>query len=64
MLYTLFSFHEKEDYHFSVIDRDEVIFDKFNIPACKNNPIRNNIIPLKEDFTSEYNINLDKFLKQ
>lgn len=63
-LYTLFSFHKREDYHFLVIDKDESIFDKFKIPECKNNSIRNNTIPLKENFTSEYNINLDKFLKQ
>lgn len=63
-LYSLFSLHKREEYHFLVIDRDELIFAKFKIHECKNYLIRNNIIPLKEDFTSEYNINLDKFLKQ
>lgn len=63
-LYSLFSFHKREEYYFSVSDTKKLIHQKFKIPECKNNPIRNNIIPLKEDFTSEYNINLDKFLKQ
>ena len=69
MLYTLFSFHEKEDYHFSVIDKNAVLFDKFNIPECKNNPIKNNpiknnIIPLNEQFIEHHNLNLEEFLNQ
>ena len=63
-LYTLFAFHKREEYFFSVIDRDESIFDKFKIPECKNNSIKNNIIPLKEQFIEHYNLNLDDFLSQ
>lgn len=63
-LYTLFTFHKREEYFFSVIDRDESIFDKFKIPECKNNPIKNNIISLKEQFIEHYNLNLDNFLNQ
>ena len=62
--YTLFSFHKREEYHFSVVDRDGNIFDKFNIIECRNNEIRNNVIPLKEDFIEEYKLNLDDFLNQ
>lgn len=63
-LYTLFSFHKREAYHFSVVDRNGNIFDKFNIPEYRNNEIRNNIIPLKEEFIEEYKLNLDDFLNQ
>lgn len=62
-LYTLFSFHPKEDYYFSVIDKQGHIFDKFQLPECRENLIRNNIIPIKEEFTKEYGLNLDDFLK-
>lgn len=62
-LYTLFSFHPKEDYYFSVIDKQGRIFDKFQISECRNIPIRNNIIPIKEDFVKEYSLDLDDFLK-
>ncbi|WP_185245940.1 hypothetical protein [Chryseobacterium bernardetii] len=63
-LYTLLSFHPKEDYYFSVIDKQGSIFDKFQLPEYREIPIRNNIIPIKEDFTSEYSLNLDDFLKE
>lgn len=62
-LYTLFSFHPKEDYYFSVIDKQGTIFDKFKLPECREIPIRNNIIPIKEEFTEEYSLNIDEFLK-
>ncbi|WP_347218049.1 hypothetical protein [Chryseobacterium sp.] len=62
-LYTLFSFHRKEDYYFSVIDQKGHIFDKFKLPECRETPIRNNIIPIKEEFSVQYNLNLDDFLK-
>lgn len=63
-LYTLFSFHPKEEYYFSVIDKQGTIFDKFKLPECREIPIRNNIIPIKEDFISRYSLNLDDFLKE
>lgn len=47
-----------------MIDKNGVLFDKFKIPECKNNPIKNNIIPLKEQFIEDYNLNLDDFLSQ
>lgn len=62
-LYTLFSFHPKEDYYFSVIDKQGTIFDKFQLPECRGIPIRNNTIPIKEEFTKEYSQNLDDFLE-
>ncbi|MBP2616310.1 hypothetical protein [Chryseobacterium jejuense] len=62
-LYTLFSFHPKEEYYFSVIDKQGSIFDKFQLPECREIPIRNNIIPIKEEFSKEYSLNLDDFLK-
>lgn len=61
--YTLFSFHPKEDYYFSVIDKKGTIFDKFQLPECRQIPIRNNIIPIKEEFTKEYSLNLNDFLE-
>lgn len=63
-LYTLFSFHPKEDYYFSVIDKQGSIFDKFQIPECKGISIRNNGIPIKEDFTEPYDLHLPDFLKE
>lgn len=62
-LYTFFSFHPKEEYYFSVIDKQGSIFDKFKLPECRNIPIRNNTIPIKEEFIQEYSLNLDDFLK-
>jgi hypothetical protein len=61
-LYTLFSFHPKEDYYFSVIDKQGTIFDKFKLPECREIPIRNNIIPIKEGFTEEYGVKMEDFL--
>ncbi|MGE8553201.1 MAG: hypothetical protein ACN6OB_04585 [Chryseobacterium jejuense] len=63
-LYTLFSFHPKEEYYFSVIDKQGSIFDKFQLPECREIPIRNNIIPIKEEFSKEYSLNLDDFFKE
>lgn len=63
-LYKLTSFHQREDYHFSVHDPKNELFDKFNFPDCKDLQIRNNTIPLKEDFISNYGLNLATFLKQ
>ncbi|WP_160138693.1 hypothetical protein [Chryseobacterium sp. c4a] len=63
-LYTLFSFHPKEDYYFSVIDKKGNIFDKFKLPECRDIPIANNCIPIKEEFTDQYQLNLDDFLKE
>lgn len=63
-LYTLLSFHPQEDYYFSVIDKQGSIFDQFQIPECREIPIRNNRIPIKEEFTEQYNLNLDDFLKE
>lgn len=62
-LYTLFSFHAKEEYYFSVIDKQGTIFDKFKLPECREIPIRNNIIPIKEEFIEENSLKLDEFLK-
>lgn len=62
-LYTLLAFHKGEDYYFSVIDRKGEIFDKFKLPECRNFPLRNNNIPLKEEFTEKYQLNLETFLK-
>lgn len=62
-LYTLFSFHPNEDYYFSVIDKQGTIFDKFQLPECRETSIRNNIIPIKEEFSQEYSLDLDDFLK-
>lgn len=62
-LYTLFSFHEREDYYFTVIDRKGEIFDKFKLPECRDFPLKNNSIPLKEEFIEKYQLNLDTFLK-
>lgn len=63
-LYTLFSFHKKEDYYFSVIDRQGLIFDLFQLPECRNIPLKNNIIPLREEFTDQHSLDLDGFLKE
>lgn len=63
-LYTLTSFHKREDYHFSLHDPKKELFNKFNFSDCKNLKIRNNTIPLKEEFISKYNLNLAGFLKQ
>ncbi|MFC3758038.1 hypothetical protein ACFONJ_18835 [Chryseobacterium tructae] len=63
-LYTLFSFHPKEDYYFSVIDKKGDIFDKFQLPECRKLSMRNNCIPIKEEFTDQYLLNLNDFLKQ
>lgn len=61
--YTLFSFHPKEEYYFSVIDKQGSIFDKFQLLECRKIPIGNNIIPIKEEFSKEYSLNLDDFFK-
>ncbi|BAP31112.1 uncharacterized protein CHSO_2075 [Chryseobacterium sp. StRB126] len=63
-LYTLFSFHPKEEYYFSVIDKQGSIFDKFQLPECREIPIRNNTIPIKEEFTDQYSLNLNDFLEE
>lgn len=63
-LYTLFSFHPKEDYYFSVVDHKGNIFDKFQLPEYRETPIRNNIIPIKENFIEEYSLHLEDFLKK
>lgn len=63
-LYTLFSFHEKEDYYFSVIDKQGIIFNKFQLPGYRDTPVRNNCIPIKEEFSEEHHLHLDDFLHQ
>ena len=63
-LYTLLSFHPKEDYYFSVIDKQGSIFDKFQLPEYRQIPIKNNSIPLKEEFTGQYNLNIETFFKE
>ncbi|MEE6126794.1 hypothetical protein V2E39_05250 [Chryseobacterium arthrosphaerae] len=62
--YTLFSFHPKEDYYFSVIDKKGVIFDKFQFQECRDIPLRNNCIPVKEEFTEKHHVDLEVFLDE
>lgn len=63
-VYTLFSFHPNEDYYFSVIDKKGDIFNKFQIPEYREFPVRNNMIPIKEEFTDQYNLDLNVFLNE
>ncbi|MEJ5106817.1 MULTISPECIES: hypothetical protein [Chryseobacterium] len=62
-LYTLFSFHPKEDFYFSVIDKQGNIFNKFQLPEYRETTIRNNCIPIKEEFTDQHCLDLNDFLK-
>lgn len=61
-IYTLAPLHKREAFHFEVIDPKGVLFNKFNVPDCREILVRNNLIPLKEKFTDLYGVVLDDFL--